>query len=40
MLNNTRTQFIVGSCLAEHSRGRHNALYGNEKPILEKFQTF
>ncbi len=31
---------LFGSCLAEHSRWRHKALYGNEKPILEKFQTF
>ena len=29
-----------GSCLAELSQERHKALYGNENPILEKFETF
>ena len=29
-----------GSCLAEHSREWHKALFCNEKQVLEKFQTF
>ena len=32
--------YIFGSCLAERSRERHKALYGNEKQVLEKFETF
>ena len=37
----TRPHFIgYGSCLAEHSREWHKALFCNEKQVLEKFQTF
>ena len=32
--------FHFGSCLAEHSREWHKALFCNEKQVLEKFQTF
>ena len=38
--NQVKRHMRKGSCLAELSQERHKALYGNEKPILEKFETF
>ena len=37
---NRRHEKDQGSCLAERSRERHKALYGNEEQVLGKFETF